>query len=302
MNGSSRLFHVDDARNVVSYDHAMDGVRDDRWLRSTAQARCALGAVTQSGLLVKRRPWQGFEAGLRYFGRFAVVLLVEGAGCYEDDRGVRRDLEAGDATIVLPDVGHRYGPRPGRRSREMFIVFDGPIFDQWYESGLVSADRVIVAARPVERWAQRMRQVIEPTASTAGDALGEVCRVQQFLADLLHGPAAAGTGRGRSPWLEQAIELIESTIPGAADWEAIAASLHVSPATLRRRFRERLGVSPGRYRTRRMIDRACELMQQTDLTDQQIADRLGFCDPYYFSRCFKQTVGRSPRAYRASLP
>lgn len=280
----------------------MSNLTENLWLRATESARCALGAVTQAGFQVKYRPWQAFEHGHRYYGRYALVLLLKGAGCYEDDRGVARDLEPGELIVVLPDVGHRYGPRAGHGWREIFIVFDGPVFDQWYRRGLLSADRLVVPARPIERWADRLQRVLEPGASTEADALAEVCRVQQLLADLSAAASETGAGDSGSPWLGRAIELIESTIPGPVDWDAVAAQLYVSPATLRRRFRERLGVSPGRYRRRRMIDRACELMQQTDLTDQQIAERLGFCDPYYFSRCFKQTIGRSPRGYRRSLP
>jgi AraC-like DNA-binding protein len=50
-----------------------------------------------------------------------------------------------------------------------------------------------------------------------------------------------------------------------------------------------------------MVDRACELMQERRLTDKQIAESLGFCDEYYFSRRFKQMTGRSPRAFRRQM-
>ena len=37
------------------------------------------------------------------------------------------------------------------------------------------------------------------------------------------------------------------------------------------------------------------------MTDREIAYALGFEDPAYFSRRFKQLVGRSPSAYRKAL-
>lgn len=276
-------------------------IAEDRF-RSAEQVRCSLGAVTQLGWTDKRRPMQGFERGFRYFGLFAVVVLIDGHGQYEDDRGTHEQLEPGDVTLILPDLGHRFGPRQGCATHEGFIVFDGPAFDAWQAGGLIDADRPIVHTGEPMRWAQRLRDVVDARASTPLDAAGEVCRVEQLLHALLARQVEADNTVDGSAWLQRAIDEIEATIPGDADWNDLARRLHVSPPTLRRRFRAGTGLSPGRFRTRRLIDRACDMMQRTDLTDQEIADALGFCDAFYFSRCFKNTLGRSPSAYRKALP
>jgi len=51
----------------------------------------------------------------------------------------------------------------------------------------------------------------------------------------------------------------------------------------------------------RLIDRACELMCESRFTDSEIAERLGFCDEFYFSRRFKEITGKSPRMFRKNL-
>ncbi len=275
---------------------------DTDFLRAIEQSRCALGAVTQAGLLEKSRPWQGFGGGFRRFGRFALVYLLGGHGRFQDDPGIDQAVSAGDVITIFPDVGHRYGPRPDQTWREMFIVFDGPVFDQWYAAGLIDPARPIHNARPVDVWRRRFEHVTESRGSDQADALLEVCRVQHLLADLLGGPSGVSHDDHESAWARDAAELIDQSIPGRIDWSRLARQLHVSSATLRRRFGHHFGASPARYRNRRIIEAACRMMQQTDLTDQQIANRLGFCDPYYFSRCFKQYIGQSPRQYRRSLP
>ena len=50
------------------------------------------------------------------------------------------------------------------------------------------------------------------------------------------------------------------------------------------------------------IDRACQLLLHTNMKINQVALKLGFDDPYYFSRIFKKIVGTSPKDYRHSLP
>lgn len=46
------------------------------------------------------------------------------------------------------------------------------------------------------------------------------------------------------------------------------------------------------------MERACKLLVNTDMKINHISFKLGFNDPYYFSRIFTKTVGMSPRKYR----
>jgi AraC family transcriptional regulator, transcriptional activator of pobA len=49
----------------------------------------------------------------------------------------------------------------------------------------------------------------------------------------------------------------------------------------------------------RVMSEAARLLRFTDLTVQQVALRVGYDDPLYFSRAFKRHFGDSPVAYRA---
>ena len=43
-------------------------------------------------------------------------------------------------------------------------------------------------------------------------------------------------------------------------------------------------------------------MQEQNLTNKEIAYRLGFCDEFHFSHRFKQIMGKSPQRFRRSIP
>lgn len=43
---------------------------------------------------------------------------------------------------------------------------------------------------------------------------------------------------------------------------------------------------------------ACKLLRSTELYIYQIGQRLGYQDPYYFSRIFRKVVGVSPTEYQ----
>ncbi|HEV8246966.1 MAG TPA: AraC family transcriptional regulator, partial [Polyangiaceae bacterium] len=66
----------------------------------------------------------------------------------------------------------------------------------------------------------------------------------------------------------------------------------------RKAFQQRMGVSPGQYRIRRRLDRACQLLQATDDTIERIAAELGYTSPYEFSAQFSRRMGMPPSRYR----
>jgi AraC family transcriptional regulator, arabinose operon regulatory protein len=67
-------------------------------------------------------------------------------------------------------------------------------------------------------------------------------------------------------------------------------------------FKQQTGYSPVDYFIHLKMQRACSLLSLTPKTIHEIADDVGYEDPYYFSRLFKKVIGVSPRLYRRSSP
>lgn len=78
----------------------------------------------------------------------------------------------------------------------------------------------------------------------------------------------------------------------------LAESAHVSDAYLGHIFRDAVGLSPLQYLQRHRIDRAKSLLIESNLAINQISTRVGFRDPYYFSRVFRRLEATSPLSYR----
>jgi AraC-like DNA-binding protein len=80
--------------------------------------------------------------------------------------------------------------------------------------------------------------------------------------------------------------------------EHLAATAHLSIDHFGRLFKKEIGVSPIKYLIQYRIDRARELIQRSNLSIEQLAYEVGFCDPLYFSRVFSDVVGQSPLQFR----
>ena len=63
-------------------------------------------------------------------------------------------------------------------------------------------------------------------------------------------------------------------------------------------FRKETGMTALEYRRSLQIRKACQLLQEPDLSISEAAWQSGFDDLYYFSKTFKKAMGISPKAYQ----
>jgi signal transduction histidine kinase/AraC-like DNA-binding protein/DNA-binding response OmpR family regulator len=80
--------------------------------------------------------------------------------------------------------------------------------------------------------------------------------------------------------------------------QEIARAVGVSESYLSHIFRHEMGLSPWEWLTRLRVERAKELLAQANLSITEVACRVGFEDPAYFSRVFRKSVGQTCQAYR----
>lgn len=73
---------------------------------------------------------------------------------------------------------------------------------------------------------------------------------------------------------------------------------YISEAQLRRNIIKATGITTNEYITLLRINRAKQELVCTNKNVKQIAWKCGFSSAYYFSRCFHQHTGLSPKAYR----
>jgi AraC-like DNA-binding protein len=107
----------------------------------------------------------------------------------------------------------------------------------------------------------------------------------------------------RDALVDAALELIHAHAGDPAfSIPAAARRLGVPIRRLRARFARAVGASPLRYLTLRRIEEAKRLLEDGGFPVEAVAARVGFSDPYYFSRAFRRSVGASPRQWRTSRP
>ena len=91
---------------------------------------------------------------------------------------------------------------------------------------------------------------------------------------------------------------IREALESSLTIQQVAEDMGVSYSNFRKLFKEHTGISPAIYQQDLRLQRAKELLSTTDMSVKEIAYRLNFESPDYFSAKFKIKTGRRPSEFR----
>jgi AraC-like DNA-binding protein len=100
--------------------------------------------------------------------------------------------------------------------------------------------------------------------------------------------------------LQRIRDYIEEHPAENIELETLAEIAGLSKWHFARAFKQSVGTPPHFYLIQRRLERAQELLSETDLSLGQIALKSGFSDQSHFSRRFRMFVGVTPRSFRWS--
>ena len=98
--------------------------------------------------------------------------------------------------------------------------------------------------------------------------------------------------------VHKAIDYIEAHYNEPLSLQDIADRVQLSPTYFSNLFKEETGQNFTNYLTDVRIKNARKLLQQTNMSIADIAERVGYPDGHYFSKVFHKSTGLKPSAYR----
>lgn len=99
--------------------------------------------------------------------------------------------------------------------------------------------------------------------------------------------------------LEEALNFMKANYQNSSvGLNVVARIANVSPTYFSSVFSQQMGKTFVEYLTELRIEKARELLRCTNESSSEIAMKVGYNDPHYFSFLFKKINGCSPRAYR----
>lgn len=98
--------------------------------------------------------------------------------------------------------------------------------------------------------------------------------------------------------IQQCINYMKENMDKKLTLEDFAHEVHYSPSYFGQLFLKRTGHSPLNYFNQLKIQKACQLLDFTNMKIKEISYQLGFYDQYHFSKTFIKIMGESPSLYR----
>ncbi len=102
----------------------------------------------------------------------------------------------------------------------------------------------------------------------------------------------------RNEMFSAMLEYIQQNIGKQLLLKDLARQFYFTPNHCCYLFQTQLGTTFSEYVTQLRMTRAKELLRTSDQYVYEIADEVGYSDPQYFNRVFRQTLGVTPLEYR----
>lgn len=240
----------------------------------------------------------------RVLEEYQLLYLVEGEGVLSSTHVDSVPLKAGDMFLIFPGEWHTYHPRPNSTWESFWIGFRGRIMDDRQRAGFLTPEK------PVFRVGYSS-QVVDLYKAAIQMAKDEAACLQQTLAGIaetllglmysLERNMQLNSHGGYAEMIAHARTLIREGVEEKITAQDIAAALGASYSNFRKLFKEYTGVSPAAYQQALRLQRAKELLSTTDMSIKEIAYRLHFDSPDYFSSKFKAKVGVKPSNFRETM-
>lgn len=232
-----------------------------------------------------------------------LLYCTEGKGYYRQDND-EYEVKPGDLLYCPPLSHHRYWADAETPWTIHWMHLSGDLLPH-YEAllGLIERGPIRHIGIHDEIIADFTRLIINPPLSGADASccfriqanaitiLGDLAALPRNIADIT---AAYGP-------VQRAIVLMRASLDQPFSLLRFAREAGYGSRHFFRQFRRVTGLTPGDWFIQQKMHRARELLTVPKIRVKDVALRLGYADPLYFSRLFKRDSGISPEAYREKM-
>ena len=238
----------------------------------------------------------------RILPEYQLLYITEGEGVFHSRTVPEARLKEGDFFLLFPGEWHSYHPTGPRGWKKFWIGFSGHNMDDRVRAGFLSPTKPIYHVGFSDAIVSLYRSALDA-------AMAEEAYSQQLMAGVVNHLIGLMYSLERNIELktrnQQHVDMvnrarlrIREELESPLTIQQVAEEMGVSYSNFRKLFKEHTGLSPATYQQDLRLQRAKELLSTTNMSIKEIAYRLNFESPDYFSSKFRIKTGRKPSDLR----
>ncbi len=235
---------------------------------------------------------------LRALSFHCIHYIVGGGGYYRDEIDGRCRIKPGDVVISYVGRKHVLNPVGSAPIDLYYVAFQGAFADHLYGRLDIGPAVASVGIRP--SYTRFFKDIMELTRTGIPYHIDRATAIlHDLIVETLYLKRGKKVSRAKENPVARFVTHVQKEIVAHdIDVQAFCRREKIRYDTFRKHFRRATGLYPHAYWLERKMAAAREALFQDCTPVEQIAEALGFDDPFYFSRLFKSKTGFSPSKYR----
>lgn len=237
----------------------------------------------------------------RELNEYQLLYLTEGSGTFHSATVKEAKLTEGDLFLLFPGEWHSYHPDPKTGWKSYWIGFKGRNMDDRVRSGFLSPVKPIYHVGFSDEIVHLYKEAYDSAVIEAAYSQQLMAGIVNHLIGMMYSlerNIQLSHNQSHVDMISRARLRIREALESDLTIHQVAEEMGVSYSNFRKLFKEYTGLSPATYQQDLRLQRAKELLSTTDLSIKEIAYKLNFESPDYFSAKFKAKTGRRPSELR----
>ena len=238
----------------------------------------------------------------RILNEYQLLYLTEGEGIFESTNQKPTRIKQGDLFLLFPGEWHTYHPLPTKGWKSYWLGFKGKNMDDRVRAGFLSPTKPVYSVGFSSEIVHLYEEAFAKAKEEAAYAQQTLAGIANHLIGLMYSLERnnlLNKDQNRVDMINRARLRIREALESNLTIQQVAQELGISYSNFRKLFKEYTGVAPSMYQQELRLQRAKEMLSTTNMSIKEIAYRLNFESPAYFSSKFKIKTGIKPSDFRS---
>jgi AraC-like DNA-binding protein len=236
----------------------------------------------------------------RILQEFQLVYITRGGGIFTAGEKTY-PIQPGSMMLILPGMKHSYKPLYETGWREYWVGFKGMYFNSLVRQGILSEDHILFQAGLSDNILSIFNRIFDEVRTQQPLFQLKACTgVMELIGEMLSRERRTEQPNYYQKIVEKAKYLMESNVYDAINLSFISDKIGISTSRFIEIFKTYTSMTPYQYYMHIKIHKAESLLEE-NIPVAEVARRMGFEDPFYFSRLFKHKTGISPSRWNRIL-